>query len=220
MYDRPFGVEIECNSNGRGAENTRLLLQRNGFPNWARVGYDGSDIEIKSPILRGAQGLRELEYVMNLLKKNHYYTTEDDGMHCHFDVSDLNETAMIRIIKSWNYNQDVVKRFLGDRFYNDFCAPFSDSAIETMERSPNGLWYFDGDKCHAIEPRSRFRTLEFRQHYGTIEFEEARAWILLVQAFIKNVANRKRAMTSLSMEELFKRTRVYKIAQENLVARA
>lgn len=220
MYDRPFGVEIECSSGGKGREFTRTLLNQH-IPNahkWS-IGYDGTELEIKSPILRGTDGMRNLKQVMNLLEKNGFYTTDCDGMHCHFDAHDLNESDMIRVIKSWDNNQDIIAKFLGERFDNDFCTPYSDYAIKTMERERGGLWYYDGDKCHAIEPRQRFGTLEFRQHYGTINFEDAKAWILLVQAFIKTVAKRKSPLTRVTMEDLFRLTRVYKVAQRNLVER-
>jgi len=227
MYDRPFGVEIECLSpiTGRhdryhgatrlGAAGTIKLLADNGFTNWDKVGWDGSEIEIKSPVLQGAAGMKELKSVMNLLKERGYTTTTADGMHCHFDSSDLSDLDIIRIIKSWDNVKDVVQKFLGDRFTNHHCTYRYN--FDHIDR--NGIWGYDGQKCYAIEPRSRLGTLEFRQHFGTVEAEDAEAWILLVQAFIKNVKNRKNVLQQVSMEELFRLTRVYKIAQRNLANR-
>jgi hypothetical protein len=224
MYDRPFGVEIECLSNGQGVYGTMNLLAKNGFNNsrW-NVGSDGSEVEIRSPILRGTEGLRELKGVMNLLSENGYDTTDSDGMHCHFDARDLNETDIYRVIKSWDNCSDIICQFVGERFENEYCGyGYNFEALEAGQDEygyKHSVWHYDGEKCFAIEPRSRLRTLEFRQHYGTLDFDEARAWILFVQAFIKNVANRKSVIEKVSMSDLFRITRTYKIAQKNLSAR-
>jgi len=224
MYDRPFGVEIECNSNGRGIGGTKAILQNNGFSHWAdRITYDGSDIEIRSPILKGNEGLKELKGVMNLLQSKNYYATEDDGMHCHFDAADLNESDILRVMRSWDNNSEIIHQFLGERFYNEYCTYDWDLDGAEDGRDSYGydhsVWEYDGQKCYAIEPRNRLRTLEFRQHYGTLVFEDARAWILLVQALIKKVKQEGAPIKKVSMEELFKLARVYKVAQKNLTSR-
>jgi len=223
MYykDRSFGVEIECKSAGQGQFGTSKLLRDNGFARWAdRIGWDGSEIEIRSPILQGSAGLRELKGVMNLLASNGYTTKEADGMHCHFDARDLNETDIKRLIFSWDNNKDVVAEFLGERFDNGHCTyDYDFEALESGNGYMSSVYNYDGEKCYAIEPRSRLRTVEFRQHYGTLNFDDARAWILFVQAFIKNVKERKGVIKRASMEELFSMTRTYKIAQRNLVER-
>jgi hypothetical protein len=145
-------------------------------------------------------------------------------MHCHFDASDLNESDMIRVIRSWDNNSEIVHEFLGERFYNDYCSynyDFEGIEIGTTNEwgEKRSIWEYDGEKCYAIEPRARWKTLEFRQHYGTLNFEEARAWILLVQAFIKTVKNQRQVIRTVSMRELFALTRTYKVAQKNLAAR-
>lgn len=243
--ERSFGVEIECgtpvietdNRNGwykehsLGINGTQNLLAMNGLPHWAnRIGSDGTEIEIRSPILWGTNGLKELRKVMRLLKSNGFYTTDCDGMHCHFDASDLNETQIINIIKSWDNNQDIAKKILGDRFYNDYCGygyqweqlgvkPDEDDWYSNYDYKQS-IWEYDGEKCYAIEPRQRLRTLEFRQHYGTLNFDEARAWILFVQAFIKAVKLNGEPFGHSTMSEIFKMTRTYKIAQKQLLTRA
>lgn len=243
--ERSFGVEIECGTPERnvsndpdydyyetvGIEGARKLLGDHGLPNWANgIGDDGTEIEIRSPVLRGTEGLKELRKVMRLLKSNGFYTTEDDGMHCHFDARDLNETEIMNVIKSWDNNQDIAKKLLGDRFYNDYCGYGYDWAALYGEEQTDwygnpyvekqSIWEYDGEKCFAIEPRQRLRTLEFRQHYGTLNFEEARAWILFVQAFIKAVKENGEPFGRSTMTEMFKRTRTYKVAQKQLLARA
>lgn len=235
--ERSFGVEIECGTptlpehmqprssyyskQTMGAQGTRTLFQKAGLSHWAnRIGYDGTEIEIRSPILKGTAGLNELKKVMNLLKSNGYYTTADDGMHCHFDASDLNESDILRIMESWDANKEIVRTFLGDRFNNGYCSyDYDFDRLKSEDYYRQTVWSYDGEKCFAIEPRQRLGTLEFRQHYGTLEFEEARAWILLVQAFIRTIARRKMVIKRVSMDELFAMTNTYKIAQHNLKMR-
>jgi hypothetical protein len=59
---------------------------------------------------------------MNLLKAKGYYTTGDDGMHCHFGADDLNESDIVRVIRSWDNNSNIIQKFLGERFHNDYCG--------------------------------------------------------------------------------------------------
>jgi hypothetical protein len=230
--ERSFGVEIECGSpitkrdswgnETVGMGGTRKLLAENGLGHWDKIRSDGTEIEIVSPILRGTEGLNELRKVMNLLKAKGYYTTGDDGMHCHFDANDLNESDIIRVMRSWDNNSNIVQKFLGERFHNGYCGyeyDFDGLEGENEWGEKRSIWEYDGEKCFAIEPRANFRTLEFRQHYGTLNFEEARAWILLVQAFIKTVKRQGEVIKRVSMQELFALTRTYKVAQKNLASR-
>jgi hypothetical protein len=230
--ERPFGVEIECGSPvidkewgaTVGEVGTKKLLCENNLSEWAKgIRSDGTEIELASPILRGTEGLNELKKVMDLLKVKGYFTTGDDGLHCHFDAHDLNESDIVRVIRSWDNNSNIIQKFLGERFHNDYCGyGYSWRELESGEDEygeTHSVWEYDGEKCYAIEPRANFRTLEFRQHYGTLNFEEARAWILLVQAFIKTVKTQGEVIKRVSMQELFALTRTYKVAQKNLVTR-
>jgi hypothetical protein len=227
VFNRPFGVEIECETDGRGIEGTKILLNRNNLRRWSRISYDGSEIEVKSPILKGKQGLVELKTVMELLRKNGYHTGEEDGMHVHFDVSDLTVKDLIRIIQSWNHNHNNIEMFLDDvRVGNEYCGKYPEkqdyrdySGVHLENLSEENIRDFDGQKMFNVEPRFSLHTLELRQHHGTLNYEDAEAWILFGQAFIRYVAKRKTPINKLTIEQLLKYTKTYKSARENLVKR-
>lgn len=225
MNNRAFGVEIECQTPGYGYDGAKNLLNENGFHAWAdNVYHDGSEIEIPSPILRGAQGFAELKAVMDLLVANDFTTTYRDGMHVHHDTRDLSLHDVKRIAQSWKNNQIVINTFVDPyRLGCDWCKNLTNEDIAAIQNEIDEEPYASEEhekyKSLSLANRSYTGTIELRLHEGTLDFEKARAWILFGQAFISNVASRRRVLNRLTKEQLLTRTRVPASAKKNLLAR-
>src|SRR5512138_1933860 len=94
-HERGFGVEIECGHRD-GCDHVRASMQSAGFnmrSDYAHggynVGYDGSGVEVRTPILRGKEGFRELKRIFKHLNDEGCYVTTRDGMHVHHDAPEL-----------------------------------------------------------------------------------------------------------------------------------
>lgn len=250
MRNRRFGVEIECNfKRGQGYVDERrqrddAIRILNGLidrqlinEEWTEdVGYDGSGIEVRSPILSGARGFSELKSVMTAFTENGCAVTSGDGLHVHHDAPEYvhSQELAVRLVKSWVANEEFIESFVAPGRRNSWACvrDWSPSAIEYLEGKSKNSWHTPLDYAgRVVSPNSRgalnlsslreHGTLEFRLHQGTVDYTEAAAWIRFGQAFIDSVAKRKRPMRKVTgSAQLLKSIRVAKNPYEILLAKA
>lgn len=251
MRSRRFGVEIECNfKKGLGyrderdqrAEALGILsgLISRGFihEDWIEdVGYDGSGLEVRSPILSGARGFSELRAVMTTFVENGCATNGSDGMHVHHDAPEFvsSQELAVKLVKSWVANEEFIESFVHPSRPNSWaCArDWSPNSVEFLEgkRANNYGGSPVDDYGRVISPNGRgalnlaslreHGTIEIRLHEGTVNYAEAAAWIRFGQAFIDSVAKRKRPMRKVTgSAQLLTSIRIAKNPYEVLLAKA
>lgn len=200
LSQRRFGVEIECGF-PEGCEAAHALLKREKIKPLS-VGRDGSGVEVRSPILKGTSGLAWLKECMECLRENGGYVTNSDGMHVHHEgtpgyksikfgtLQQTNLIACIRFIKSWRNNDEWIDKFVQPRRRD---LPWACAKV-----------YKDAERIKAVEKGEPFPgkysdinlsplnsskgTIEIRLHEGTLDFEEAEAWIRLCQSLLDTAA--------------------------------
>lgn len=230
---RRFGVEIECGHRQYSCYTMADLLSDGGFDEWTDVDYDGSGIEIRSPILQGREGFRELERVFSFLNGLNCYVSSADGMHIHHDAPEFllpnGKDNLIRLVESWGSNQDLIDRFVAPRRRDSHACPKqwdNPREIESLKKELEGEidYYYDEDRERGalnVNALVDHGTIEIRQHEGTLDFEQAKAWIEFGQYFLDNVAKRKRPIACPETTTiLLNRLRVPKATKEKLIARA
>jgi len=198
MRDRRFGVEIEFDSNGMGREGVARVLRnafdREGFRRWNfmnRMHWDGSELELCSPILRGSLGFKKLKLAMNTLEDNGCFTTSDDGLHVHHDAPEFthNISNCIKLVKSWKANSHLIYQFVDEERtstgWGDGDHKWSDEQLWEMERLQEIPFWDRNDLNLSSLPKHG--TIEIRLHEGTLNFEEAESWIIFGQRFIDRV---------------------------------
>jgi hypothetical protein len=235
VNNRAFGVELEFSSNGLEEHGVARVLRnafdRAGYRRWnfmQRMHGDGSELELKTPILRGKEGLDKLKLVMNTLYNHDCYCTEEDGLHVHHDAPEFvdNIDNCIRIVKSWRANRHLIYKFVApDRthdYYGDegahwACPAWTDEDIEYLEtKKMFPSWERNDLNLHAL---SRHGTIELRLHEGTLDFTEAQAWILFGQNFIERTL--KHSMRdSKDVSKLLKKIKVNPDAEKSLLRKA
>jgi len=191
---------------------TADLLQANGFSQWAElVGTDDSlgenGVEIRSPILQGNDGFRELEAVFSILKRNNYAVDIDCGMHVHHDAPEfINDRDLtLQLIKSWYDNQKLIRNMVSsDRWDNTYCPDWRAEDVEAFfTESDRRYW---GERFNLnVEALRAHGSVEIRFHEGTLDYPEAEAWIKFGQKFIDSVSGRKNPIAPMSDEELLMR---------------
>jgi hypothetical protein len=238
IFNRAFGVELEFNTDGRGSVWLRELLMKNNIKivrefvpssrGW-RLGYDGSEFELKSPILKEEEGFEELKFVMNLLNSNGCRTNNNDGMHVHHDAPEFvgNHEHILRLVKSWHFNQDTINEFVAPRRRTNrsACLPWALTIVEDLEkglcRGEHGRRKEFGRRSINVDSLQKYGTIEIRLHEGTLNYEVAEAWIKFCQKFINSIAKRKRPIQTISEQDLLlKRIRVAKGNQKVLLKKA
>lgn len=235
--NRTFGVEIECGHDNRSeAINiARDLLRKAGLHDWLDgIHWDGSGCEIPSPVLEGAYGFEVLEFVMNMLVENGFWTSASDGLHVHYGADDFaaDPSLVAHAVELWEENDPLIRQFIerdrrssswakSRRVYHgeDKWAAFKrtkDVRCVTEGR------YYAFNTTRITNPRpGRASTIELRLHEGTLDFHKAAAWIKFGMKFLdfaKHTYTRGEIVTCSSRSALLKQVGLSSIARDRLMA--
>jgi len=233
MRTRPFGVELEFSAMGRGRNFVHRVVREAGidvadnYPtNHERwyCGYDGSEVELKSPILTGEKGLKELKTVMNALTEAGCYTGRSDGMHVHFDASDFigNKAKVEALLESWVANQSLIFSFVNTyRQQSNWCAPMNNRHLTELRRMSNETFWQRGNgfgrRSLNLDALTEHGTFEIRLHEGTLDYKQAEAWIKFMRNFIDGVSRSTNGIEPTEdVDTLLERIRVPKRVKPTL----
>lgn len=191
-----FGVEIECLV---AASLMRESAMRNEMP-FQYEGYNHVDnnhyykfvsdssirgenpIECVSPVLTGKAGMKSLENCCKALNEAGAQVNISTGLHVHIGAANLSDEAYINVFKNYQKLERVIDTFMArSRRANNsqwcrtlqgrnfmWCTTKSD-IFDAM----NGDRYFKVNACSY----ARHKTIEFRQHQGSTDFEKISNWV-------------------------------------------
>lgn len=202
MKNRAFGVEIECCGPSLDVEDyvthTYELLRENGF-RWDTSyddSLDESGVEVKSPILRGEEGIKDIHSVVSLLNREGYYVDNSCGLHVHHDAPEFlnNKVLVNRFIRSWMNNQQHIAALVSsERHENDYSELWYEEDVQEVFYQ----WETWGEMGHS--KRGAFNlgsllshgSIEIRLHEGTLNANEIEHWIKLGNNLVDHIANAK-----------------------------
>lgn len=171
------------------------------------VSFEG--LEIVSPPLKGREGLKQLEVVLEVLNKYEARVDKSCGIHVHHDINDFEIKDIKNLYASYIKFEKVFDQFVprSRRAQNNrFCGSLQTFeytvAPETVNRvlgkvkqadSITDLDYVHSSRYKKLNLKSylKYGTIEFRQHAGSTDFEKIKNWILLTQHFVNNSLVRK-----------------------------
>jgi len=206
-HDRSFGVEIECGLPG-GWETACDLFgvdydqwyddEDERAKHWS-IGEDGTEVEIRTPVLSGEDGFKVLYDAMNKIRDAGGYVTPMDGMHVHHGAPEFvaNPGLLSLVVESWKNNEDAIHSMVAPRRReNRACPKWNDSSLLALnqwlqgtsaqrELMPYALAVYRND-LNVSSLRSH-GTLEIRLHEGTLDPEVAISWIKFFQVFLHEV---------------------------------
>lgn len=215
LPDYTFGVEIECMGGSNSRSAVRRALADAGFvvhpseysaydsQTWI-VGTDGSlagtnGMEIKSPILRGADGLKTIRRVTKVLNSLGVTVNRSCGLHVHVGITNaaqkFKNEEVYTILRRYNDHKEQIDLLLARSRRadaNEFCGPIDDVVgrleLEISDRQwrnaqidPDDL-AGEGDHydCVSLEALGKYGTIEFRQHHGTTNGTKITNWIIFL----------------------------------------
>lgn len=158
-----------------------------------------NSFELVSPPLQGEDGLAQLKTVCRVLNENGANVSRYCGLHVHVDAEGLSFQRIRNVVKllvkyEGCMDQLVAHSRRGDQNYycrsvrsaianHLYCDP-SDLAriFDRINRttSTSALWALMGGNRYRkinLDALSRHRTIEFRQHNGTTNYEKIAAWV-------------------------------------------
>lgn len=206
LSERKFGVEIECCTNlsalitacrnkGITLSDQMATYSHEAPSTWKAMGdgsvrYSGSvpsirPVEIVSPILQGADGLRQLKLMTEAMAEVGTVVNQTCGLHVHHDAHDMTVANALRVAMNFNNAQAAIDKLVAPsrRGQRQYCGPFLPHEVTRMQTA-TAIMDFPGDRYRNINiaPAWRaHRTFEIRQHQGSIEFKKIAAWIKLGQ---------------------------------------
>lgn len=198
---RSFGVELEFTgyTSGLGTMAAAITAagvtcEHEGYNHRVRRHWkivpDGSVSrggEVVSPILSPASGgYDQITTVMAAMRAQGATSDTTTGMHVHVDVRDLSRHAILQAVLLYAKYQEQIDYLLASSRRNNtgYCRRLDRSEIDSYER---GIFPSHVDRYRTVNLASvsKYGSLEFRQHQGTLNAAKAKAWVEFCCAIVR-----------------------------------
>ena len=178
------------------------------------VTYSGTGVfnglELVSPILKGDDGLDELEKVLEVLNSLGAKVDKTCGLHVHHDISDYEVENLISIHNFYYKFQRAIDKFLPKSRRNSssqYCKRIPASRIKKIQNAVDFHDVFaalDNNRYLTLNAQAYLRhgTIEFRQHSGTTDFEKIESWIIFTHAIVNYCKNNSVDFSSVSTDDV------------------
>lgn len=198
-----MGVEIECFGfskrvvrealQSKGVLSIETGYDHNDQKKAYKLGHDGSimgenSCEVVSPILKN---LKSLKVVCDTINEHGARVNRSCGLHIHLGAEQLTLDQWVRVIKNYARIEAIIDSFMSESRRannNGYCK----SIIACADRlSDIGSFQqieaaFRCDRYHKVNVMSfrRHKTIEFRQHQGTTDFNKIKMWAEFLTALV------------------------------------
>ncbi len=198
--------ELETELNAAGIPVRNEAYNHQNRPHW-KIVNDGSlrgnsTFELVSPKLHGEEGLRQLKTVTLILRGLEARINSTCGLHIHFDASEFDLGMWKRLFKNYAKIEPLIDSFMPDlrrANNNTFCRSmrlrnYEDNIdrVSSLEEMTTGLRQLQnnltgGSRYYKLNTQSYWvhKSVEFRQHAGTVNFKKMQNWILFLARFVE-----------------------------------
>lgn len=198
-----FGVELEiANTNRRDVEThlaaNGVTYAYEGYNHTTRRHYkfvrDSSlngdnPIECVSPVLKSSAGFKSLKATCKALNDAGCSVNRTCGFHVHIGAESLTEEQYCSVFVNYMHLENVIDTFMApSRRANAsrWCHTLRGKNIQrvyTRDYLNRALSY---DRYFKVNPCSydRHKTIEFRQHAGTLNYEKIEMWVKFVAKLV------------------------------------
>ena len=199
-----FGVECETYNVLRDAlirevEQRNISIQSEGYNHrdnnqYYKIVSDASieganGNEIVSPILKGKQGLNSLKMVCDSLNAIGAKVNKSTGLHVHFDASKIGDAHFVQIFKNYQKLESVIDSFMpvSRRAQNNgYCRSIRGLNYDACT-TKSDIIRVNGTRYRKVNAESYIshKTIEFRQHSGTTDYDKITNWINFLRKLIQ-----------------------------------
>ena len=181
-YDKwKITIDGSCTSDG-----TELIEDLHG-----NMVYKG--VELVSPVLKSYDGLEQLKIVCDVLEELGAKVDDTCGLHVHFNASNMTINNVKNVLIFCYNNQEILDSMMPNcrrTYVCDFCKPIALGEIRRVKKAKTreGIGRHLKTRHKIINARSYRRshnTIEFRSHEGTIDYEEIRKWVQIINSIIE-----------------------------------
>lgn len=221
--DFTFGVEIECIVNHENVKRTMNDAgvnyqfecrnhrdNHNGMYRFVPDGSLSSDradaraIEMVTPVLDNLNGgFDNLKNAVSALNAAGATVNKTCGLHVHVAVPNMTDEQYINTFVNYMYLENVIATFLAPSRRNGgigrhWCDTLKDHKRDLLNAHTKGDVYnaLDGNRYHCVNACAYrdHRTIEFRQHQGTVDYDKISNWALFCGMLV--AWSRDHALTS------------------------
>lgn len=223
-FNRKFGIEIEAHGvnpvqlaaalRNAGIECRTEGYNHNARNHWKTVSdgsVQGTDaFELVSPILEGLEGLEQVKTVCRVLSQLRAKINKTCGLHIHFDASGFGIDQLKNTVINYAHYEGIIDSFMpASRRANNntYCQTLTNIAGQ-VERTTtiNELVHLQSTRYYKLNLKAylRHKTIEFRQHSGTVEFEKISNWILFLHNLVEYSKKKQVTRAEANFESLQK----------------
>lgn len=199
-----FGVECETYNVVRDAlirevEQRNISIQSEGYNHrdnnhYYKIVSDASiqgvnGQEIVSPILKGKEGLNSLKMVCDSLNAIDAKVNRSTGLHVHFDASKISDSHFVQIFKNYQKLESVIDSFMpqsrrGNNNY--YCKTIQGLNYDSCNTKADVI-RVNCTRYRKVNAESYLshKTVEFRQHSGTTDYDKIANWINFLRKLIQ-----------------------------------
>ena len=193
-----FGVEIECVHANRdelvnaGRENG-VDIHSEGYNHTdnkkyfkivsdSSVGGDIDPNEVVSPVLNGnVRGLATLKKAINSLDAVGAKVNRTCGLHVHIGVEKLTGEQYVNIFKNYQKLEKLIDSFMAESRRGNcrWARSLQGYDFSNCHGVSDVVTILDWDRYRKVNPMSYscHKTVEFRQHQGSTNFEKISMWV-------------------------------------------
>ena len=200
-----FGVEIECYNFYRNTlvevgRNNGLTVRSEGYnhddnQHYYKIVSDGSleganANEVVSPILKGTKGMNSLETICKALAEVDAKVNRSCGLHVHIGAEKMRDEHYCRLVRNYQKIEKAIDTFMpiSRRANNNgYCHSLVGINFEncTTKREIAQAMHFDRYFKVNATAYDRHKTVEFRQHSGTTDYEKISKWVMFLAKLVE-----------------------------------
>lgn len=215
-----MGVEIECF--GIDRQLLKSAIERRGLKahitgynhvdsaDSYKLGSDGSicggnSCEIVSPVLKS---LDSLKTVCEVINEAGAQVNRTCGLHVHLGAEKFTPEQWRRIVLNYAAIERIIDSFMApSRRNNRYCQGLSSVArglSEPVSSISEIQDTFGRDRYYKVNVMAynSHRTIEFRQHQGTTEYEKISNWIGFLTSFVSYSLTHDEIMSATTIDDL------------------
>lgn len=216
-----FGVEIECfNVNKRALQRAMDL---SGLRNYIS-GYSHNDsrtlykiatdcsisgpdsVECVTPILKGKSGENSLKKACDALNQVGARVNRSCGLHVHFGAEEMSDAHYVRVFRNYQKCEKVIDSFLAPSrrgTNNQYCKTLAGVHFEECNTKTDCRYVLD-DRYYKVnaEAYCSHKTIEFRQHQGTTDYQKIIMWVQFLRKLIEYSYRNELATEPATIAEL------------------
>lgn len=205
-----FGVEIECLvQRGAVTEKARefsVPISYEGYNHRDNKHYfkfvsDASirgenPIECVSPILSSKGGFEKLENCCKALNEAGAAVNKSTGLHVHIGAANLSGWQYCNVFINYQRLEKIIDTFMAAsrrESNNMYCKTLLNQCLANCNDMYDVLDVFGRSRYYKVNPCSymRHRTIEFRQHQGSTDFEKISMWVKFCAKLVKFSKNNR-----------------------------